>query len=111
MTGGDAFVRRRQLCKHHCGREPGSESRENGCESLINLVNLARRKMLVRLNQTVRGQVDMLANHVTQLWLLRGRGGSYPLRDNERNAVSPMCSWRTMVVRKPERKCGRQRSG
>jgi len=46
----------------------------NTCESLINVVNENKPKMLTGLDQKVRGQVQMLRTHLTQTTRHRQRG-------------------------------------
>jgi hypothetical protein len=46
----------------------------NTCESLLNAVTENKPKMLTGLDQKVRGQVQMLLTHLTQMRRHRQRG-------------------------------------
>ena len=57
---GNPTVRSSCDCQHQRGREPGSCGRVNPGEALLNVVTKDKRKMLLRLDQKVRGQVRRL---------------------------------------------------
>ena len=46
----------------------------NKCESLLNVVNIDKPKMLLGLNQKVSGQVQVFYAHLSQLWHHRQKG-------------------------------------
>jgi hypothetical protein len=46
----------------------------NICESLINVVTDDKRKMLIRLNQKVSGQAQVIEVHLSQMQHHRRRG-------------------------------------
>src|SRR5712692_4246279 len=62
--------------QHPGGWEPGSCGMVNVCEALINVVTKAKRKMLNRLDQKVRGQVRRLLTPPAQLTHHRRRGAT-----------------------------------
>jgi hypothetical protein len=62
-TGGSRGANRRCDCQHHGGREPGSSGRVNPGKASLNVVIENKRKMLIRLDQKVSGQVGVLRTH------------------------------------------------
>ena len=71
------------------GWEPGWCGTVNSGEALVNVVTKAKRKMLNRLDQKVRGQVRRLLTPPAQMTHHRRRGATSPTRAHQRNVVSP----------------------
>ena len=68
------------------------DGRVNISESLINVVTANKPKVLIGLNQKVRGQGQVLIDHLSQMSSHRRRGGTYPIRVYMWNVVSPYFS-------------------
>ena len=64
--GGDGIARGRQLREHRLGKEPGRDGMENGCELSVNVVMIDKPKVLIGLNQQVRGMDSTLLTRATQ---------------------------------------------
>jgi hypothetical protein len=75
--------------QHQGGRGLGWCERVNESESLINVVTKDKRKMLRRLSQKARGQVQVLLTHLTQMVRHRRRGETQPTQVLTRTVVSP----------------------
>jgi len=80
-SGGD--------CEHHGGRGLGWCARVNDRESLINVVSEDKRKMLTRLGQKARGQVQVFLTPLTQRGRHRRRGETQPTPVLTGNVVNP----------------------
>jgi hypothetical protein len=60
-------------CQQQGGREPGSWGKVNPGEVSLNAVIENQRKLLLRLDQKVRGQVRVLRTHPAQMMHHRRR--------------------------------------
>jgi hypothetical protein len=79
-------------CQHQGGRGLGWCGMVNTRESPINVVNVDKRKVLIRLNQKVSGQDQTLLSRLAQTLHHRRIGGTKPAQACTRNVVSPMSS-------------------
>ena len=64
----------------------------NSGEALLNVVTKAKRKMLNRLDQKVRGQVWGVVHPLAQMRHHRRRAATFPTLQQRRNVVSPSSS-------------------
>jgi len=74
----------------------------NPGEAALNVVISDKRKMLIRLDQKVGGQVRVLLSQPTQMWYHRRIAATFPAPLLRRNVVSPLSS----PPRTPRRKEG-----
>ena len=66
VRGGNSIERSGCDCQHRGGRELGSNGMVNRCKLPLNVVTTNKPKVLIGLNQKVRGQVGVLQNHPSQ---------------------------------------------
>ena len=70
---------------------------------------LDKRKVLIRLNQKVRGQEPVVKRHRSQRMHPRRRGQTYPVQIPRRHVVNPECSHPgKQAARQAERAAGRR---
>jgi len=79
-------------CQHQGGREPGSGGQVNPGKASLNVVTQNKRKMLIRLDQKVCGQVWWLRTPPAQMPRHRRRDATFPTLVHRRNVVSPLSS-------------------
>jgi hypothetical protein len=100
-------------CQHQGGWAPGSGGQVNSGEAVLNVVNVDKPKMLIGLDQKVRGQVQGLIRPLAQMTHHRRRAATFPTLGTSAKRGKPVVlpASYTTEVGKAARKSRRQGSG